>query len=267
MQSDRPATIVQCVILADALATPGDLIEPGTPRAALSIGPRPFIAWIMREWLRFGVEAFVVLSEDLPAGAEDIIRNAAEGLPRQVSLTFCRHAAGAGLAAALREAAPHLQPTFLLCDGDTLLDANMARLLADFWRDEADVSGRLVVHEVGDAVGAARGWALEGDRVTGMAPGGASGLAYAGVAALRRDAIEGEGGGEGDPLGALAQAGRLRATKLSGRFVTTNTPDALAHARRGDAGDPQPSRADPGPGRRAEPRSRLCRLAREMGLG
>ena len=237
MQSDRRATIAQCVILAGALATPGDLTEAGTPRAALAVGPRPFIAWLMREWLRFGVEEFVVLTGALPSGAEDTIRNAAEGLPRPVELIFCRISLDGGLAAALRQAAPHLHPNFLLCDGDTLLDANMAHLLADFARDAEGVAGRLVVREVQDTAGQ-RVVTMEGDRVTGLHPGGApdgisattSSAVYAGIAALTRGAIE--AAGDGDLLGGLAESGHLRATKLTGRFVTTATPDALAHARR-----------------------------------
>jgi D-glycero-D-manno-heptose 1,7-bisphosphate phosphatase len=237
MQSDRRATIAQCVILARALATPGDRTEAGTPRAALAVGPRPFIAWLMREWLRFGVEEFVVLTGDLPAGAEDIIRNAVQGLPRPVALTFWRVSADGGLAEALRQVAAHLHPNFLLCDGDTLLDANMAHLLADFARDETGVLGRLVVHEMQDNAGLCM-VEMEGDRVTTLFPDGASGgilagtssLAYAGIAVLARGAIE--AAGDGELFGALAKAGQLRATVLGGRFVTTATPDALAHARR-----------------------------------
>ncbi len=229
MQSDRPATIGQCVILADALATSSDRIDAGTPRAALPIGKRPFIAWLMREWLRFGVTDFVVLSGALPVGIEDIVRNAAEGLPRQISLRFCQQPAGTALGAALRQAAPHLQANFLLCQGDTLLDANLAHLLADFARDDAGTAGRIVVHEVPDAVGHSV-VTLQGDRVIGLQTGGASGLAYAGIAALKREAIE--TAGDGDLLTAFAKAGQLRATTLSGRFVTTHSPDALAHARR-----------------------------------
>ena len=229
MQSDRPATIGQCVILAAALATPGDRVEAGTPRAALPIGPRPFLAWLMREWLRFGVESFVVITGALPAGIEDVLRNAAEGLPRRVSLVFCQQPPGAGLRAALRQAAPHLQPEFLLCEGDTLLDANMAHLLADFARDDAAVMGRLVVHQASDAVGRSE-VVLDGERVTAVHPGGSAGLVHAGIAALRRQAIETTG--DGNLIEALARAGQLRATTLRGSFVTTATPDAVAHARR-----------------------------------
>jgi D-glycero-D-manno-heptose 1,7-bisphosphate phosphatase len=229
MQSDRPATIAQCVILADALATPSDRIAPGTPRAALPIGPRPFIAWLMREWLRFGVEEFIVLTAPLPPGIEDYLRNAAEGLPRPVSLTFRAHPKGAGLATSLRQISGELHPTFLLCNGESLLDANMAHLLADAARDDDTVQARLAVHEIADAVGQ-RVVTLEGDRVTTLAPGGTAGLAYAGIAVLRRTALD--AANDTDLLPALAASGQLHATTLSGRTITTATPDALAHARR-----------------------------------
>ncbi len=229
MQSDRSATIAQCVILAGGLATPNDLIGAGTPRAALQIGPRPFLAWLMREWLRFGVTDFIVLSDVLSAGVEDVLRNAAEGLPRPVSLRFCQLAPGCGIGAALRQIAPDLQPSFLLCQGDTLLDANLAHLLGDFAADEADVAGRLVIHPISDTQGRSI-VSLEDERVTGLRAGGAAGLVYAGIAALRREALRTEG--DGDLIEALATAGRLRATTLRGSFVTIASPGELAHARR-----------------------------------
>jgi len=102
------ATLRQCVVLLDS---------PATLRAC---GDRPFLAWLLRECLRYGVERVLLLGrEALPAAA-----SVAAALPRGVQVTI--------------GAVPHaLEPRFLLLRGDLLFDGNLAPLLACAAQDEA----------------------------------------------------------------------------------------------------------------------------------
>jgi D-glycero-D-manno-heptose 1,7-bisphosphate phosphatase len=239
-QEPRPATIRQCVILAGGLATRLGSIAAETPKPVLEVGGHPFVAWLMREWLRFGVNEFVFLTGHLPEAVEDAVRNAAEGLPAPVTVAFSQEPAPAGTGGALFHAAPLLHDRFLLCNGDSLFDCNLAALLAGFAQDGPGVLGRMLVRDVADATRYGT-VALEGDRVTAFrerpAPDAAArpGLINAGIYALDKRVLASLTPScslERDLLAPLAAAGALRATLQDGWFVDIGIPDDLAHARR-----------------------------------
>ena len=126
-------------------------IAAETPKPVLQVGGRPFIAWLMREMLRFGVDDFVILTGHLPLAVEDAVLNAADSLPRRVTVRFSEEPHRAGTGGALFHAAPLLAERFLMCNGDSLFDCNIAALLADFARDPDDVLARMIVREIPDA--------------------------------------------------------------------------------------------------------------------
>ncbi len=238
--SGRPATIGQCAILAGGLATRLGSIAAETPKPVLEVGGRPFIAWLMREMLRFGVRDFVILTGHLPRAVEDAVLAAADALPRRVTVRFSEEPARAGTGGALHHAAPLLAERFLMCNGDSLFDCNVAALLAGFAADGDDVLGRMVVRAIPDAsrYGTVT---LDGDRVTAFrerpeaGAAGAPGLINAGIYALDRrvvDRLSPVCSLERDLLAPLAAEGALRATRQHGWFVDIGIPDDLAHARR-----------------------------------
>ncbi len=129
-----------------------------------------------------------------------------------------------------------LEAQFLLCNGDSLFDANLARLLADALADPPEVLGRLWLRRTGDATryGLVR---MEGETVRAFAARpapGAAGVVNAGVYVLARR-ILGElrpvCSLEHDILPALAGAGRLRGTVSAGWFIDIGVPADLARAR------------------------------------
>ena len=239
----RPATLRQCAILAGGLATRLGDIAAETPKPVLQVAGRPFIAWLMREMLRFGVEEFVILTGHLPRAVEDAVLTAADGLPRRVTVRFSEEPQRAGTGGALHHAGPLLADRFLLCNGDSLFDCNIAALLAGFAQDGPDVLGRMVVRQVADAsrYGTVT---LDGDRVTAFSerpadPQAGAGLINAGIYALDRrviDRLSPSCSLERDLLAKLAGAGALRATRQHGWFVDIGIPDDLTHARREMAG-------------------------------
>ena len=239
----RPATLRQCAILAGGQATRLGDIAAETPKPVLHVAGRPFIAWLMREMLRFGVEEFVILTGHLPRAVEDAVLTAAEDLPKRVTVRFSEEPQRAGTGGALYHAGPLLADRFLLCNGDSLFNCNIAALLAGWAQDGPDVLGRMVVRAAPDAsrYGTVT---LDGDRVADFIerpanPQAGPGLINAGIYALDRrvlDRLSLSCSLERDVLAPLAQAGALRATCQDGWFVDIGIPDDLAHARRALAG-------------------------------
>ncbi len=234
----RPATLRQCAILAGGLATRLGDIAAQTPEPVLDVAGRPFIAWLMRELLRFGVDDFIILTGHLPRAVETAVLHAAEALPRRVTIRFSEEPDRAGTGGALRHAAPLLAERFLLCNGDSLFDCNIAALLAAAANDPATVLARMIVREIPDAsrYGTV---ALDADRVTAVrdrpnTTDPTPGIINAGLYALDRRVLAQltpHCSLERDLLAPMAQAGTLRATLLPGWFVDIGIPADLARAR------------------------------------
>ena len=243
----RLATIRQCAILAGGLATRLGDIAAETPKPVLKVAGRPFIAWLMREMLRFGVDEFVILTGHLPRAVEDAVLTVADALPKRVSVRFSEEPQRAGTGGALFHAAPLLSDRFLMCNGDSLFDCNIAALLSGFASDGPDVLGRMIVREIPDAsrYGTVT---LDAGRVTAFherpssanaqgqdTPAPKGGLINAGIYAFDRRVLERLGPScslERDLLAPLAEEGLLRATTQHGWFVDIGIPEDLAHARR-----------------------------------
>ena len=234
------ATIRQCVVLAGGLATRLGAVAAETPKPVLEVGGRPFVAWLMRELIRFGVDEFVFLTGHLRDAVERSVRTAAATLPKPVSITFSCEPQRAGTGGALWHAGQHLHERFLLCNGDTLFDCNIAALLADAAADGDALQVRIVTHMVADAsrYGTVN---MRGDGVCGFderpdpAEPATAGVISAGLYAVNRrvlDRLSPDCSLERDLLRPLAQAGLLRATLLTGWFIDIGIPADLAHARR-----------------------------------
>jgi len=243
MESAAPpphATLRQCAILAGGLGSRLGEIVREIPKPVLEVGGRPFIAWLMRDMLRFGVEEFLVLTGHLSAAVEEAVMHAADALPKRVSVKFSEEPLRAGTGGALFHAAPLLDERFLLCNGDSFFDCNIAALLRDFAHDAPDILGRLIVRDLPDAsrYGTVT---LQGDRVTAFhdrpdaAQQAGPGTINAGIYALDKrilSHISETCSLERDVLPKLAQSNQLRATNLHGWFVDIGVPNDLSHARR-----------------------------------
>jgi D,D-heptose 1,7-bisphosphate phosphatase len=231
------ATLRQAVVLAGGRATRLGALAADVPKPLLSCGGRPFLAWLLRELARFGVEEVLLLTGHLAGRLEAALPALAACLPRPMRLALSVEPAPAGTGGALWHARARLDARFLLLNGDSLLDANLARLLAEAAGDPPDVLGRLALHAAADASRAGVVELAEGQilRFDPRPPrGGTGGLINAGVYALRRAVVEALGPScslEQDVLPALAARGALRGTVLPGWFIDIGLPDALARAR------------------------------------
>lgn len=233
----RAVTLTQCAILAGGLGTRLGDITRETPKPVLDVGGRPFLAWLMRDMQRWGVDEFVILTAHLSDTVRAVVEDAANALPKPARLVFTEETEPAGTAGALRQAAPFLHERFLLCNGDSLFDANLAPMLAAFAADSETVLGRLLLADMADA--SRYGVVTRADdRVLAFAERprpGQAGEINTGIYALDRRILAhspDRGSLERDVLSKLAAAGALRASTASGFFIDIGIPEDLERARR-----------------------------------
>lgn len=119
-------TAGQCVVRIDESAM-----------ASRIVGERSLLGWLLREFCRFGVSDFLLLTDQVPADLE-------RSLPRPVRIAVSRPEVDAGSGGALFHVRDQLQDRFLLCDGGAMFDWNLARLLAEAVGDDPPLIGRIV---------------------------------------------------------------------------------------------------------------------------
>jgi len=230
------ATIRQCAVLAGGLATRLGALTATTPKPLLPCGDRPFLAWLLRELARFGVEDVLLLTGHLSAQVEAAVAGLAAAVPVPLRITVSAEPSPAGTGGALWHARARLAERFLLVNGDSLLDGNLAGLLAAAAADGAGTVARMALRAVPDATryGIAE---CDGDRITAFrARGvpGAPGTINAGLSVLDRrvlDDIAPVCSLERDVLPRLAARGALRGTVLDGWFIDIGIPADLARAQ------------------------------------
>jgi D-glycero-D-manno-heptose 1,7-bisphosphate phosphatase len=229
-------SVRQCAVLAGGLGTRLGALAEHMPKPMLPCGDRPFLAWLLREFVRFGVEEFVLLTGHLSAEVEAAVPALAAQLPRQVRMAVSREPVRAGTGGALFHARDLLDERFLLCNGDSLFDSNIATLLSA--GDFADGTvGRLLLHRTDDAsrYGVV---AADGERVTAFderPEAGRGGMVNAGVYLLDHRLIDHLSpicSLEADVFPRLAAQGTLRGTICKGYFRDIGTPDDYAAAQR-----------------------------------
>lgn len=130
------ATLRQCVILAGRFGT------SAIPLLADCAG-RPALAWVLREFQRFGVQEFLLLTDDASGAVEQAAQAVAAGLPRAAQVSVVPVPAGSGSGGALLSARDRLDVRFLLHRGTMLFDCNIAELLAP------GVEGAVMLHAPG----------------------------------------------------------------------------------------------------------------------
>jgi D-glycero-D-manno-heptose 1,7-bisphosphate phosphatase len=232
-----PAVSVrQCAVLAGGLGTRLGAITEHTPKPLLPIGDRPFLAWLLREVIRFGVEDVLLLTGHLSENVEAAVHDLAAMLPRPINIAISQEPVRAGTGGALFHARTHLHDRFLLCNGDSILDANLAEMLADAATDPMDTIGRIMLRRLEDAsrYGVV---ACDGDRIDAFherPPAGEAGIINGGVYLFDRrvlDEVTEICSLERDVMPRLARRGALRGTFTSGWFIDIGIPADLARAR------------------------------------
>lgn len=241
-------TIRQCAVLVGGLGTRLGAATATTPKPLLTVGGRPFLAWLLREVARYGITDVLLLIGHLSEVLQASLQDLRERLPRAMALAVSEEPVRAGTGGALHHAREHLHDSFLLLNGDSLFDCDLAPLLVP----EPGVMGRLALRRLADAsrYGVAE---LDGDRVTAFrerpAPGanrdgsaganaerfaGLPGLINGGVYRLDRRVVDRTApvcSLERDVLPGLARDGLLRGTESAGWFIDIGVPPDLERAQ------------------------------------
>ncbi len=237
MSVPRDATIRQCAVLVGGLGTRLGAITADTPKPMLDVGGRPFLFWLLRELSRFGVEEVLLLAGHLADRVAAELFGIAELLPRRLAIDISEEPVRAGTGGALFHARDRMRDRFLLCNGDSLLDTNLAHLLAGGRLDAPEIVGRLLLRRLSDTsrYGAVE---TEGDRIIAFRERGEvaePGFINAGITLLDRrvlDEVTEVCSLESDVLPRLAARGALCGTSTEGWFIDIGVPEDLARARR-----------------------------------
>ena len=232
----RAPTVRQAAILVGGLGTRLGELTASTPKALLPCGDRPFLAWLLRELSRFGVDDVVLLTGHLADAVEAMLPAVVNSLPKPLRITCSREERPAGTGGALFHARAHLDDRFLLLNGDSWLDFNLAHLLADSARDAEEIIGRIVLHPLENV---ARYGVVEthGDRVITFRERvevKEPGTINAGVYLFDRrilDEVSPVCSLERDIMPTLASRGVLRATLAGGHFVDIGIAADLTRAQ------------------------------------
>jgi len=231
-----PVTVRQCAVLAGGLGTRLGSLTATTPKPLLHVGDRPFLGWLLRELVRFGVTDILLLTGHLSGQVAAAAPDIEASLPRPARITISQEPFRAGTGGAVFHARGLLADRFLLCNGDSLLDCNLATLLSAAAADDAGVTGRMLLRALPDAsrYGVV---ALDGDRVTAFQerpPPGTHGVINAGLYLFCRGLVESLSAScslEADVMPRLAAAGTLRGTVAGGYFRDIGVPEDFARAQ------------------------------------
>ncbi len=229
-------TVRQCAVLAGGLGTRLGAATATTPKPLLPVGGRPFLAWLLREVARYGITDVLLLTGHLSQAVQAGLQDLRDRLPRAMTLAVSEEPVRAGTGGALHHARERLHDSFLLLNGDSLFDCDLAPLLVP----EPGVMGRLALRRLPDAsrYGVVE---LDGDHVSAFRerpapglPGVADGLINGGIYRLDRRVVERTApvcSLERDVLPGLARDGLLRGTESTGWFIDIGIPPDLERAQ------------------------------------
>ncbi len=220
--------IRQAVILVGGLGTRLGALTSDTPKPALPVGGKPFIAWLLEDLARWGIEETILLAGFQAAK----MAAAAAGF---ANVTVVAEPTPLGTGGALRFASDRLDDWFFLINGDSVLDINPWDL-AQLGR-APNLAG-LALRRVEDAsrYGAA---ILDGDRITTFAersPTPGPGLINGGVGVLAKALVERIAPGapvsiEREIYPGLAADGLLAGRRYDAPFIDIGAPEDFARAQ------------------------------------
>lgn len=225
--------IRQCAILVGGRGTRLGVLTADTPKPLLPCGDRPFLAWILRELTRFGIEDVLLLAGYQSDSVASFCRDMKPLLPRPLSIHISVEPSPAGTGGALWHARNQLDENFLLLNGDSWFDTNLARFLA---AQQDGAAASILLRSMPDCsrYGTVD---LRGSSIAGFhekAAQSSNGLISTGIYACTRrllDHIQPACSLEQDVFPRLAQAGLLAGSVLDGYFIDIGIPEDYRRAQ------------------------------------
>ena len=226
----------QCLVLVGGLGTRLGHLTADTPKPLLDCAGRPFLAWMLRELCRYGIDDIVLLAGYRSEQVADFARDIAGKLPKPVTVRLSMEKEPAGTAGAVAQARDLLNETFLLINGDSWFDTDLAQLFAAAQRDGGETClCTMLLRRMADCsrYGTV---VLRDGLVTAFQEkqaGNDAGFINAGIYLLDRKILQHfpvNGSLETDVLPALARAGCVRGLALDGYFIDIGIPDDYRRA-------------------------------------
>ena len=221
----------QCVFLVGGFGTRLGALTQATPKPLLEVGGRPFLAWLLREVARHGFTEAVMLGGYRGEQLEAVL---GDGSDFGLTIRHVIEPEPAGTAGALTYAADLLDDTFLLLNGDSLLDINLLDLCLPLNDDSV---ARAALRQVDDAGRYGR-VSLDGDRVTGFSEksnDATPGVINGGVYWMRRSILERiphvPMSLEQDVFPGLVAEGRLEGKVYDRPFIDIGVPASFSQAQ------------------------------------
>lgn len=222
----------QAAILVGGRGTRLGALTQATPKPLLPVAGRPFLDIVIERLAAQGIADIVLLCGYL---ADQMFARYHGSRQAGASIRCVTEPAAAGTAGALLAARDVLADEFVLTNGDSLFDCDLAALaalpVADDWM------ARLALRRAADT-GRAGIVSLDGSRITGFAERGEPGrpgVMNAGIYMLRRAVLDQVGplpcSLEKDIFPRLAATGRLYGLVSEGFFIDIGIPEDLERAQ------------------------------------
>jgi D-glycero-D-manno-heptose 1,7-bisphosphate phosphatase len=146
-----PFSVKQATVLVGGLGTRlGDLTAK-KPKPLLMCGDRPFLGWLLREIVRYGIEEVVLLAGHMAGEVYKELPEITSKLPRKIRILVSEEPNQSGTGGALYHARDCLADQFLLLNGDTLFDGAIGELLSLSLQSDHRI-GRVMLRTVPDAL-------------------------------------------------------------------------------------------------------------------
>ena len=226
----------QCGILVGGLGTRLGPLTAQTQKPLLDCGGRPFLAWVLRELSRFGIDDVILFAGHFAQQVEAFVGDAGKWLPKPMRIRVSVEPAPAGTGGAIWNGRELLSDSFLIVNGDSWLDTNLADFLASAAADH-DGLGWIMLREVADTARYGVVDHAANGRVTAFharANVRMAGTVNGGIYVLRKEALEFFSSNcslEHDVLPRLATLGLLRGHIANGYFIDIGIPGDYARAQ------------------------------------
>lgn len=234
-EKDHAAIPRQAVILCGGLGTRLGERTRTTPKPLLPVDGVPFLQILIQEIARTGIRRFVLLAAHFSEQIETFAREVGEKLGQTLEISVSIEPHLAGTAGALRHAAPLLDDSFFLLNGDSFFDLPLHGLIAVMHthpRFEGVLALRYLANA--DRYGVVT---MAGEQVTsfGEKPKSSGpGLINGGVYLFRRtiaDHCPPQGSLETDVLPKLVEKGVIGGVRHDGFFLDIGIEEAYQQAQ------------------------------------
>lgn len=226
----------QCAVLVGGFGTRLGALTADTPKPLLDCGGRPFLAWILRELVRYGIEEVVLLAGYRSDRIKQFQNEVSRWLPKPLICRLSIEPSPAGTAGALWHARDLLDETFLMINGDSWFDTNLAHFLSVAGAAASDPVGCVLLRSMEECSRYGTAEVREGRLVAFREQGSATGpgLISAGVYVFQKRLLERFSPPcslEKDVLPPAACQGELVSCVLDGFFIDIGVPADYARAQ------------------------------------